>query len=107
MEIALFVTGSLSLLTWLYLVFLRAGFWRADQQLDDRRSEPEHWPDVAILIATRDDAEAIEETLPDLLEQAYPGLFISFLSTTIAATAPPRRRCTPRKWPGPPSGSAW
>lgn len=79
MEIALFLTGSLSLLTWLYLVFLRAGFWRADQQLDDRRSEPEQWPDVAILIATRDDAEAIEETLPDLLEQTYPGAFHIFL----------------------------
>ncbi len=75
METALFLTGSLSLLTWLYLVFLRARFWRVDQQLDYGRSEPGHWPDVAILIATRDDAEAIEETLPDLLEQAYPGPF--------------------------------
>jgi hopene-associated glycosyltransferase HpnB len=75
METALFLTGSLSLLTWLYLVFLHGRFWRADQQLDYGRSEPGHWPDVAILIATRDDAEAIEETLPDLLEQAYPGHF--------------------------------
>ena len=96
METALFLTGSLSLLTWLYLVFLRARFWRVDQQLDHGRSEPGHWPDVAILIATRDDAEAIEETLPDLLEQ-----------TTIAAMAPSRLRCTPRRWPGPPSSSAW
>ena len=61
METALFLTGSLSLLTWLYLVFLRARFWRVDQHLDYDQSEPGHWPDVAILIATRDDAEAIEQ----------------------------------------------
>ena len=75
MEIALFLTGSLSFLTWFYLVFLRAKFWRADQQLDYGRLEPGDLPDVAILIATRDDAEAIEETLPDLLEQTYSGSF--------------------------------
>jgi hopene-associated glycosyltransferase HpnB len=65
----------LSLLTWFYLVFLRARFWRADQELENGRLERGHWPNVAILIATRNDAEAIEETLPDLLEQAYPGPF--------------------------------
>jgi hopene-associated glycosyltransferase HpnB len=75
MEIALFLIGSLSLLIWLYLLFLRGGFWRADQQLNRGPSEPGHWPGVAALIATSDDAEAIEETLPDLLGQAYPGLF--------------------------------
>jgi hopene-associated glycosyltransferase HpnB len=69
----------LSLLTGLYLVFLRAGFWRADQQFDPDGSEPGHWPDVAILIATRNDAEAIAETLPDLLRQSYPGRFHVFL----------------------------
>lgn len=39
----------------------------------------EHWPDVAILIATKNDAEAIRETLPDLIGQAYPGRFHIFL----------------------------
>ena len=69
----------MSLLTVLHLVFLRAGFWRADQQLDDTPPAPKHWPDVAVLIATRNDAAAIQETLPDLLGQAYPGRFHVFL----------------------------
>lgn len=78
-ETALFAAASLSLLAWLYLVLLRAGFWRADQQLDESWPELEQWPEVAILIATRNDAEAIQETLPDLLGQAYPGRFHVFL----------------------------
>jgi len=69
----------LSLLTVAHLVLLRAGFWRADQQLEDTPPAPEYWPDVAVLIATRNDAEAIEETLPDLLGQAYLGRFHVFL----------------------------
>lgn len=75
MEITLFLVGGLSLLIWLYLIFLRGGFWRADQQLDRDPAEPAQWPGVAALIATSDDAEAIEETLPDILAQSYPGPF--------------------------------
>lgn len=69
----------MSLLTWFYLLLLRGGFWRADQQLDEYRPELEHWPDVAILIATKNDAEAIQDTLTDLLGQDYPGRFHVFL----------------------------
>jgi hopene-associated glycosyltransferase HpnB len=75
METALFLTGSLSLLIWLYLIFLRGGFWRADQRLDADPPEPRIWPGVAALVVTGDDAEAIEETLSDLLGQDYPGPF--------------------------------
>ncbi len=79
METALFLTGSLSLLIWLYLVFLHGGFWRADQQLDRGQLKSRSWPGVAALIVTNDDAEAIEETLSGLLEQAYPGPFYVIL----------------------------
>jgi len=60
-------------------VLLGAGFWRADQQLDEARPALEDWPDVAILITTKNDAEAIRETLPALVGQAYPGRFHVFL----------------------------
>jgi hopene-associated glycosyltransferase HpnB len=62
-----------------HLLLLRGGFWRADQQLDEAGPALEHWPDIAVLIATRNDAGAIEDTLPDLLGQHYPGRFHVFL----------------------------
>ncbi len=75
MEIALFLIGSLSLLLWCYLLLLPGAFWRADQQLACGGSDPKRWPGVAAILAVSDGAETIVETLPALLEQAYPGDF--------------------------------
>jgi len=75
MEYVLFVVGGLSLLIWLYLVFLRGSFWQPAQELYCKGPEPQRWPGVVVVIAANDDAEAIEETLPSVLDQVYPGLF--------------------------------
>jgi len=79
MENALFLTGSLSLLIWLYLLFLRGRFWQADQRLDPGRNGPGSWPAVAALMAVGDDPDAIEDTLPALLAQEYSGPFHVFV----------------------------
>ncbi len=75
MEYVLFLVGGLALLIWLYLVFLRGGFWRAVQELYSDGPEPNRWPGVVVAIAAGGDAEAIEETLPSVLDQVYPGRF--------------------------------
>jgi len=75
METILFLIACLSLLLWAYLIFLHGRFWQADAQLDPGRREPASWPAVAILVPAGTDTDALEEALPGLLGQSYPGAF--------------------------------
>jgi len=68
----LFPASILSLLTWLYLVFFHGSFWR-DGPLLKTGPRPPVWPDVAIIVPARDEAEAIQPCLTSLLEQDYEG----------------------------------
>ncbi|MBS1063378.1 glycosyltransferase [Gluconobacter wancherniae] len=68
----LFPAAILSLLTWLYLVFFHGSFWR-DGPLLKTGPRPPVWPDVAIIVPARDEAEAIQPCLTSLLEQDYEG----------------------------------
>lgn len=88
MESALFLAGSLSLLFWGYLLFLRGGFWRAEPQLAAGRHQPADWPAVAALQLCGDDPDAIEDTLPAILTQDYPGPF-----HIVLVVAPGRDDC--------------
>lgn len=58
---------------WLYLVFARGGFWRAD--VDDSAwplpSTP--LPDVVAIMPARDEAAVVAESVGSLLRQSYPG----------------------------------
>ncbi|WP_344467934.1 glycosyltransferase [Kitasatospora kazusensis] len=61
-----------SLLCWLWLTCCHGFFWRTDQRLPPRRP-PARWPEVAVLVPARDEAEVLPASLPSLLAQRYPG----------------------------------
>ncbi len=79
MYILLWVAGSVasvSLMSWLWLMFMRGWFWLADQRFEDGQEDKyEHieWPTVRIVVPARNEAETLPETLPTLLQQDYPG----------------------------------
>jgi hopene-associated glycosyltransferase HpnB len=64
--------SALSLLVWLWLTCCHGFFWRTDVTLPERRP-PARWPDVAIVVPARDEAEVLPVSLPSLLAQKYPG----------------------------------
>jgi len=64
--------AALALAGWLYLVFFRGGFWRADQTLPPATAiNP--WPGVAAVIPARDEAPSIAAAVASLLGQDYSG----------------------------------
>ncbi|MGW3626229.1 glycosyltransferase [Streptomyces sp. NPDC000880] len=68
--VAWIAVGSLA--AWGWLLLGQGFFWRTDQRLP-RREAPDHWPDVAVVVPARDEAEVLPVSLPSLLAQAYPG----------------------------------
>jgi hopene-associated glycosyltransferase HpnB len=70
--------GLLSLVIWVYLLTLRGQFWRTDQRLE-RLSELAEWPQVAVVIPARNEAESIAQVLTSLFEQDYPIAFPIYL----------------------------
>ncbi len=69
------VLAVLSLAAWLYLIFLRGGFWRADQRLAPAPPPEAGWPAVVALVPARDEAPLIARTMRALLAQDYAGTF--------------------------------
>ncbi|MFE9428173.1 glycosyltransferase [Kitasatospora sp. NPDC006697] len=69
----MFWITALSLLCWLWLVLAQGFFWRTDQRLPPDRPEPARWPEVAVVVPARDEAEVLPLSLPGLLAQKYPG----------------------------------
>jgi hopene-associated glycosyltransferase HpnB len=67
-----------SLAAWVWLLLGQGFFWRTDVRLP-ARTEPEHWPSVAIVVPARDEAEVLPLSLPSLLAQKYPGRAEVFL----------------------------
>jgi len=66
------------LLTWLYLVAARGGFWRAVERDDVSPRDgiaPGAWPVVSAVIPARDEADCVGQTVASLLRQTYPGEF--------------------------------
>jgi cellulose synthase/poly-beta-1,6-N-acetylglucosamine synthase-like glycosyltransferase len=70
--------AGVSLVAWVWLLVGQGGFWRTDVRLP-RGGEPEVWPDVAVVVPARDEAEVIGESLASLLAQDYPGRAEIFL----------------------------
>lgn len=66
------VAAAVALAGWLWLALARGMFWRTDVRLPSGPT-PGSWPSVAIVVPARDEAEALPETLPTLLDQDYPG----------------------------------
>ncbi|MDJ0460274.1 glycosyltransferase [Streptomyces sp. H27-C3] len=67
-----------SLVVWVWLVLGQGFFWRTDIRLPPREA-PAHWPDVAVVVPARDEAEVLPSSLPSLLAQDYPGRAEVFL----------------------------
>ncbi len=71
--------AALSVAIWLYLIFFRGGFWRADQRLGEGLGETAagggEWPDIAVIVPARDEAPLIGRTMTALLAQDYPGRY--------------------------------
>lgn len=61
-----------ALAAWIYLAFLRGGFWRADQRLGDAPA-PESWPSVAAIIPARNEAASIGAVIAAHLDADYQG----------------------------------
>ncbi len=82
--------AALSVAIWLYLIFFRGGFWRADQRLGEKLGEGfGEWPDIAVIVPARDEAPLIARTVTALLAQDYPGRYAVVLIDDGSATAPP------------------
>lgn len=71
--------GPLSLLAgaglfaWLYLAFVRHGFWRGNQRLKMDARAPGTWPRVVAIIPARNEAEYIGRSISSVVGQDYPG----------------------------------
>ena len=70
-------TAALSVAIWIYLIFCRGGFWRADQRLEQTAApDGGDWPDVAVVVPARDEASLIGRGLSALMGQDYPGRYV-------------------------------
>ncbi len=61
----------LSLLVWLYLIFLHGNFWESGAEL--KPAKPLTAPDVDIIVPARDEATLVGRVVASLLAQDYPG----------------------------------
>ena len=77
-EILLFLTFGCCL-AWFYLLLFHQNFWRADQRLEPEAQNLDAWPEVAVIVPARDEADVIKKTLSSLTDQDYPGSFSIFL----------------------------
>ena len=64
--------SGFDLAAWLYLLFARGGFWRADIRDDDGTSfAPAEWCSVIAVVPARNEAKIIANSLSSLLNQDY------------------------------------
>jgi hopene-associated glycosyltransferase HpnB len=64
--------AGLSLLAWGWLWLFHGGFWRASERLSPAPA-PARWPDVAIIIPARNEADSIGAVVSAHLAADYPG----------------------------------
>src|SRR5918999_1254967 len=73
---ALSALAAISLVTWLYLLLGRDGFWLARPRIEDVTPPAmPTWPAVVAIVPARNEARHVEEALRSLLVQDYPGEF--------------------------------
>jgi hopene-associated glycosyltransferase HpnB len=63
--------ASISLLIWIYLCVMRAGFWQV--HLPRPATFPLLWPSVVVVVPARNEAEVVAKSLSSLLQQDYRG----------------------------------
>ena len=64
---------------WLYLLLGRGFFWLGRERDDQAPAGQGFWPFVVAVIAARDEAECVGDTVASLLRQDYPGIFAVIL----------------------------
>jgi hopene-associated glycosyltransferase HpnB len=57
---------------WIWLIYGQGNFWRLTLPMPPRL-QPSVWPNVAIIVPARNEAEILPQTLPSLLAQDYAG----------------------------------
>jgi hopene-associated glycosyltransferase HpnB len=67
------------LASWLYLLLGRGFFWLGRERDDQAPAGQGSWPFVVAVIAARDEAECVGDTVASLLRQDYPGIFAVIL----------------------------
>ena len=65
--------AAISLAIWLYCVFFRGRYWRADVLGDRPEAQPPAWPHIVAVIPARNEQDSIADSLTSLLIQDYPG----------------------------------
>jgi hopene-associated glycosyltransferase HpnB len=63
----------LSLAIWAWLLLAHGGFWLAGERDDAVPPGPAAWPDIAVVMPARDEADVIARSIGSLLAQDYPG----------------------------------
>lgn len=71
--------AAISLVIWLYCVFFRGGYWRADALGDRPCPQPAAWPRIVAVIPARNEQDSIADSVMSLLVQDYPGRFAVIL----------------------------
>ena len=71
--------AAISLVIWLYCVFFRGGYWRADALGDRPCPQPAAWPNIVAVIPARNEQDSIADSVMSLLVQDYPGRFAVIL----------------------------
>ncbi|MEA3177631.1 MAG: hypothetical protein QOI59_1154 [Gammaproteobacteria bacterium] len=109
----------LSLVIWLYLVFLHGRFWSSGPELQPataaQLADTAALPDVDIIVPARDEVETIGPVIASLIAQDYPGNFRVTLvddnstdgTATAAGTAPNLRVLRGQPKPTGWSGKLW
>jgi hopene-associated glycosyltransferase HpnB len=73
--IFLLLITFLSLIIWLYLIFVRGHFWLSNQKINPATSPLTYYPQVCAIIPARDEADVLPVSLTSLLNQDYQGQF--------------------------------
>ena len=103
----------LSLVIWLYLVFLHGRFWSSGPEL--KPASPAEFPDVDVIVPARDEVDTIGPVIASLVAQDYPGTFRVTLvddnstdgTAAAAGTAPNLRVLRGQPKPAGWSGKLW
>ena len=69
----------LAFVVWLYLLFLRGGYWQAGPLIPQDQPQPEKWPAVVAIVPARDEADVVDRAVRSLLGQDYAGEFTVIL----------------------------
>ena len=71
-DLMLFLLISLFII-WIYLALGHGQFWKIKLLMDPKNFELQLAPPVCVIIPARNESEVIQQTLPALLQQNYPG----------------------------------